>query len=450
MIKKEYTDILITDQAGKILYMDVGNLRAFDYHPDDAIGKPLSSLYKNITEENSTIYKALREGAVSEDVTQELISKNKKISLISSTYPIKCGSTIIGAIEFSKVIYSKDTINFISNHFRHPIYRKNNTRYIIDDIISNHPDMMQIKQIIQRVSRTDSSVLICGKTGTGKELVAQSIHNLSNRVNKPFISQNCAAIPNNLIEGILFGTIKGSFTGSENHAGLLEAANGGTLFLDEINSLSIEMQAKLLSVIEERKARRVGATKDIHLDIRIIAAMNEDAELLIHTGRLRSDFYFRLSVVQIVLPLLKERKSDIRLLANYYIDYYNSMLNRKVEYLSDDIIDKMLNYEWPGNIRELRNVIEGAFNLLEESETVIPQDFIPQKIMHNHVDIPTASTRGDTKQLTLKNMVSKYENEIILNTLNRYGYDLKKVAEALNISRQLLQYKLNKINLNPR
>lgn len=446
----KYQDIFIVNSEGIIIYIDVSNAKTLAQPPEQLIGKKVSEIFKNVNEETSTLMAAVKTGRATVDYEQELITKrNDKIIQISSTYPIMDEDKIVGAIEFSEFKYRMDSIECIHSHWDRPIYRKNNTRYTIDDIISRNAEMDKIKKMIRKVSRTDSTVLVTGETGTGKELVAQSIHNLSERVNKPFVSQNCGAIPGNLMESMLFGTVKGGFTGAENKKGLLEAAQGGTIFLDEINSLSMELQVKILKVIEDRKIRKIGDTEEMDLDVRFIVAMNEDAEKLIQDGLFRADLYYRISVVQIELPRLIERKEDIELIANHYIDYYNYKLQKNVQYIPDEILAIFSNYHWPGNIRELRNVIERIFNLCDSDELTIeclPRHMrLPGQIqIRNHdKNMENAIQIDIDSPIDLKEIITEYERQIILAAYEKNNCNMTKTAKDLGISRQLLRYKLD-------
>jgi arginine utilization regulatory protein len=305
---------------------------------------------------------------------------------------------------------------------------------------------------MRKVSKTDSTVLITGETGTGKELVAQSIHNLSKRMNKPFVSQNCGAIPEKLLESLLFGTVKGAFTGAENMVGLLESAAGGTVFLDEINSLPLELQMKLLKVLEERKFRRLGGTEEIYTDTRFIAATNQDVRKLAQNGLFRPDLYYRISALSVELPRLSARRGDVELLANHFINYYNFKMRKNIEHIPKSILSIFQSYTWPGNMRELRNVIERIFNLSENGE--ITQDYLPNEMRFpetydtNSVEarfefdnVPWNDATGATD---LKQMVKEYEYALICHTYQKHNENLSKTAEALQISRQLLKYKMDR------
>ena len=301
--------------------------------------------------------------------------------------------------------------------------------------------MEELKERIRHVARNNSTVLIMGETGTGKELVAQSLHTCSDRADKPFISQNCAAIPANLLEGIFFGTEKGSYTGAETRKGLFELADGGTLFLDEINSMELSMQAKLLKVLEEKKARRLGGYREIPFNVRIICAMNEDPAEVMRAGRLREDLYYRIGVVKLRIPPLRERRGDIMVLAEHFIEKYNQEMGMHIHGISELTKNAFLNYEWRGNIRELKNTIESAFNTAQNG--IITMKDIPELVQvstendmfktPNTISVPTAGS--------LKEMMDEYEKQIIFETLKR-SKTMAEAAGKLKISRQNLRYKM--------
>lgn len=267
---------------------------------------------------NSTLIEALKLGKTNKDIKQTYFNnKGQEITTINNTFPIIENGKIKGAIEISTEI----------SHFKQTmktnLSRKQNNKFTFDHIIGDSNALQSVITEAKRVIRTSSSILLVGETGTGKELFAQSIHNESQRSTKPFISQNCAAIPDTLMESLLFGTNRGAFTGAIDKAGLFEEANGGTLLLDEINSLSPALQAKLLRAIQEKTIRRIGGTQEKEIDVRIIATINEDPLEAITHNRLREDLYYRLSVVTLCLPPLRERKEDIPDLVQHFIEKYN-------------------------------------------------------------------------------------------------------------------------------
>lgn len=443
--KLEYFEnILVVDELGTIIFCDSADLSGIiesGLRPEKYIGYNIASLLNNIENETSTIMDVLKTGVPICNNKQHIVTINgNSVTSINSTYPIIEDEKIVGAIEFSKFIYNKESINVLDNYKKHKIYRKNNTIYTIDDIITVNPKMLEIKDKISRVAKTDSSVLIYGKTGTGKEVVAQAIHNMSKRYRAPFVSLNCGAIPATLLESILFGTVKGSFTGSNDAQGFFEQASGGTLFLDEINSLDVSLQGKLLKAIEEKTIRRIGGNKNIELDIRIISATNEYPEEMISERRLRKDLFYRLGVVEINIPTLSERKEDIPCLTDFFINLYNNKMDIYINRVHPQVLDCFYKYDWPGNIRELKNSIETAYN--NACSTEIQVNDIPARISSYQSGGTTGSQ--DMNAFSLKKAIEDYEKLIIVNELNSNNYKIAETARNLGMSKQLLKYKTSK------
>lgn len=289
--------------------------------------------------------------------------------------------------------------------------------------------------------------MILGETGTGKELFAQSIHNESSRAKEPFIAVNCSAIPDSLLESILFGTTKGAFTGAENKSGLFEEAKNGTLFLDELNSMSIVLQAKLLRALETNRIRRVGGNQEIPVNPRIISAMNINPLEAIENEKLRSDFYYRLAVVTLECPSLRNRKEDIITLSWHYIKKYNKILGRKIDRLSPEVMKILENYNWPGNVRELSHCIEHAMNMVDPNDTSLLVRHLPAFIQENALKsniLPIILPKtNDFKQI-----MNQVEKDILLQALKRNNGNMNQSAKELGLSRQSLFYKLKKLNID--
>lgn len=357
--------VSIIDKDGYIEYFQEWGGPYAEYVSEvgsDVLGKNILGLYPELTEDNSTIMETLRTGRTVLREGQVLTRGRYQISMNCVTYPILEDGEIQGAIEVANYY------GFTLSESKLPVKGR---YYITDDIITRNRQMKELKEKIQRVAESPSTVLIYGETGTGKELVAESIHMSSKRCSRPFISQNCAAIPSSLLESLFFGTEKGSFTGAETRKGLFELADGGTLFLDEINSMELSMQAKLLKALEEKKARRVGGSKEIGFDARIICAANEDPRALVEAGRMREDLYYRIGVVKLFIPPLRERREDILLLTNHFINLYNRQMGRNIVGLSSIVEGLFEHWDWPGNVRELKNAVESAFNLARGDRIVI-------------------------------------------------------------------------------
>ena len=336
-------------------------------------------------------------------------------------------------------------IDFIDKREAIKNYNRINKDYKIelDNIIGNSDIIKNIKNESFIASKSSSTVLITGESGTGKELFARAIHNHSDRSDNPFIAVNCAAIPDNLLESELFGYEEGAFTGAKKGGklGKFELAHKGTIFLDEIGDMSLHLQAKLLRVLQERELDKIGGKSNISIDVRIISATNKDLESMVSKGIFREDLYYRLNVIPIHLPSLKERKDDIPLLIDYTIKEYSSKLGKNIDRVDKDVLKVMMEYKWPGNIRELQNIIEYSINM--SSSSVITLDSIPQKIKCTSIN----EVRDDNSEIKTLEELEKQE---ILKALNRFK-NLKKdkelVAKALGISRATLYRKLEKYKI---
>lgn len=437
--------LMIVNKDGIVEYYNTFRPDLNNLQEQEVLGKHLLEVYPTLTEESSSLLKVLKNHQPIYNESQYLTTfKGQSIYAVNSTLPIKSGDEVIGAVDISRYIEPGFRREDISLSLKQKDFSAKKVKmFTVDDIVTNHPLMLEVKDKIRRVADTNSTVLIYGKTGTGKELVAQAIHSHSKRNKKPFISQNCAAIPSTLLEGILFGTVKGSYTGAENRQGLFELAQGGTFFLDEINSMEISMQAKLLKAIEEKKIWKVGGTEPINIDTRIISAVNEEPKKAISEKNLRADLFYRLGVVQITVPTLKERRKDINLLTNYFINQYNQKMKRNIIGISEGVEAIFHQYSWPGNVRELQNVIEGAFNLT--SHNLIEERDLPNYIRDMEKQKQASSYESFGKS-SLNHMVEDYEKQLIIRALNQSNTKAD-AAKLLKISKQSLKYKMDKYNL---
>ncbi|MGN4719245.1 sigma-54 interaction domain-containing protein [Bacillus cereus group sp. MYBK226-2] len=395
---------------------------------------------------NSTLIEALKLGKTNKNIKQTYFNnKGQEITTINNTFPIIENGKIKGAIEISTEM----------NHFKQTMKtsfsRKQNNKFTFDHIIGNSSAIQSVITEAKRVIRTSSSILLVGETGTGKELFAQSIHNESQRSGKPFISQNCAAIPDTLMESLLFGTNRGAFTGAIDKAGLFEEANGGTLLLDEINSLSPALQAKLLRAIQEKTIRRIGGTQEKEIDVRIIATINEDPLEAITHNRLREDLYYRLSVVTLCLPPLRERKEDIPALVQHFIEKYNIQFGLAITDVDIHVREFLYAYDWPGNVRELEHIIEGSMNLVED-ENIITAFHLPtrfrEQIKKEFNTQPFLTNNTTDAPKTLKHTIAEMEKNYITQILKEYHGNISQAAKFLGLSRQNLQYRIKKLHLH--
>jgi two-component system response regulator PilR (NtrC family) len=316
------------------------------------------------------------------------------------------------------------------------------------NIIGRSPAMLEVFKMIETIARTNSTILLTGESGTGKGLVAQAIHFHSLRRDKPMVSLNCGALPENLLESELFGHMRGAFTGADtNKKGLLEVAERGTVFLDEIGEMSPVLQVKLLRVLQERRFRRVGGLEELQADIRVIAATNQDLSKAIAEGRFREDLYYRINVIPISLPPLRERREDIQLLAEHFVAKYTEQMDKEITGISHEAMELLLRYDWPGNIRELENVVERAV-ALEPTPAILP-DSLPPMIRG---DMPVRAASGAVELLPesgfdLEAHVKQIERGYIAEALKRAGGVQVKAAELLGMSFRSFRYYVKKYNL---
>ena len=303
--------------------------------------------------------------------------------------------------------------------------------------------------MVEKVADTDSTILVTGESGTGKELIAKAIHYNSNRNGKAFIPINCGAIPSELLESELFGHVKGAFTSAiSNRQGRFELANKGTLFLDEIGDLSPNLQVKLLRVLQEKRFEPVGSAKTLESDVRIIAATNIDLNKAVKEGKFREDLFYRLNVIPINIPALRERKEDIPLLLQHFIDQYNNSKNIQISGVHPTALDRLINYSWPGNIRELENFVERVSILKREGQIELadlPIHF-DNNLAGGRQRLPTDIPENG---IDFNNAIASYENQLILNALNKTGWNRNQAALLLRLNRTTLVEKIKKKGLKP-
>jgi arginine utilization regulatory protein len=436
------------DETGKTIIYNKKMMQMESMDLQDVIDKNLLDVFMFKDDQSSTLVKALHEGKETNNVKQTYFNnKGREITTINNTIPIYQESKIQGAVEIANDVTKLERLMKENS--------KGAPKFTFDNITGNSPVIKEVIEGAKRATRTSSYVLIVGETGTGKELFAQSIHNGSSRLSAPFISQNCAALPDNLIESLLFGTKRGAFTGAIDTPGLFEQANGGTLLLDEINSLNLNLQAKLLRVLQEKTIRRIGDTKDTTVDVRVIANINEDPIDAIANNHLRKDLYYRLGVVSIFIPPLRERKEDIPLLVQNFIAKYNDRFHMDVKGLSAEVEQSFFEYDWLGNIRELEHIIEAAMNIMMDDEIILyshlPYQYRNKMQMKERL-IPISTIDTFIKERTdmavpLKDQMELFEKSYIEHVMEKNNSNISRSANLLGLSRQSLQYRMKKLKI---
>ncbi len=462
MKSKEYLSILqnilrhidegvhVLDKNGNTIIYNDAMSKLEKMETKEVMKKPFSEVFKNLSIENSTLLKALKSRIITSDLKQTYLNKDgKEITTINTTFPVVINDEVIAVVEVAKNITKMTELSHkilkLQNEIGKPEKAKTKKirKYSFNNIIGQSDSFMEVIARAKKASQNSASVFIVGETGTGKELLAQSIHFESSRRDKPFIAQNCAALPESLLEGLLFGTSKGGFTGAVDRAGLFEQANGGTLLLDEINSMPYELQAKLLRVLQENYIRRVGGTYDIPIDVRIISTSNESPEEILQNGKIRKDLYYRINVIQLNVPPLRVRQEDILLLANKFINKYNERFNKEILTISKEAQDYLLKYEYPGNVRELENIIMSAISMAEDSDKILNKSHFTIFDSDNNFE----AKEKDIGDKGLDEYLGNLEKRIIIKALNNNNYNITKSAEELKIKRQTLQHKMKKYNI---
>lgn len=340
-----------------------------------------------------------------------------------------------------KAIRSRTVMNEL-NYLRSEIKRT----YPVESLIGESAPMKGVFDVIQKVKETDSTVLITGESGTGKELIARAIHYTGNRKEKPFITVHCAAIPTSLLESELFGHEKGSFTGADSRKlGQFELADTGTIFLDEIGEMEPAIQAKMLRVLQEQEIQRVGGTKPIKVDVRVLAATNRDLEKAVKEGKFREDLYYRINVVPIRVPPLRERREDIPRLVKFFFDKYKRELNSSVEEITSDALKALQGYDWPGNVRELENAIERLLTLT--SHATIKAEDLQLNSKFDEKEAAASSTKPSSEGVGLEAATAQFEKEIILEALEKSNWIASQAARRLGTTRRILKYRMDQLGI---
>ncbi len=445
--------VMVTNADGVIIYYNRAMSIIDELHPYDVLSHKSTDVY-DLDDATSIIMQCLsKQKPIIDEPIYYRTRMGKFANTIHTVLPIFNKKKLVGSICFVRDYHSlADTI--ASMQLPGKDQQFDSASITFERIIGQDSAFVDAINSARMASSTPSPVMLFGETGTGKELFARAIHNHSSRSKKKYTPVNCAAIPENLLEGILFGTSKGAFTGSVNKAGLFERSNKGTVFLDEVNSMPVGLQSKILRSIQESKVRRVGALKEIETDLKIISSVNKDPHTTIADGTLRSDLFYRLGVVFIHIVPLRERMGDLGLLVNHFIEKHNITLGKNVRKISNKVLELFKTYNWPGNVRELEHVIEGAMNIVG-TDVVIQMGHL-----QTHFSNWSIKTKPQRPKRRRDDSVSKdrttnliqeksvHEKNIIKNTLFDSHGNITKTAKSLGISRQLLYYKIKKFKIN--
>lgn len=440
MILSDTNELLVfVDKDGIIVELSKAYAEFLKVERCEAIGKHVSDVI-----ENSRMHIVIKTGKAEIEATQKIHGKN----MIANRIPVYHNEKIVGA--FGRVVF-RDTAELYSlserikemevelDYYKKNFNQSNRSKYTLNDIIGRSVPMTELKNKIQRIAQNNSNILILGESGTGKELYAHAIHDLSARRKRPFICVNCASIPGELLESELFGYEEGAFTGAKKGGkmGLFQAANGGTIFLDEIGELPLNMQVKMLRVLQEREVKKIGSTVTEAVDVRILSATNRNLEKMVDSGDFRSDLYYRLNVVRLVIPPLRDRRQDVPDLVYHFIEKLAGKEEMPFYDISDKAMRMLMNYDWPGNVRELENVIERAGNFVG-ADGVIGTEHLPLRVTKNvyQTDIrPLGETMGE------------YEKKVVQEALINCHSNKVLTAKMLGISRTALYEKMNKYGI---
>ncbi|MBD3307053.1 response regulator [candidate division KSB3 bacterium] len=437
MLKKEGYDVVTVEdgeEALKAIQEDIYDLMITDMKMPGMSGLEVLRRTKQISP--NTLVIVITAFSSTEDAV--LAMKQGALDYITKPFEIeKIKLVIKNALERKRL------------HEEHDYYKQQyEHKFDVSNIVGTSGSIQQIFDVIKRVSTSKSTVLITGESGTGKELIARAIHQNSPRKDQPFVTVSCGAIPENLLESELFGHIKGAFTGAiANKMGLFEVANMGTLFLDEVGELPLLIQVKLLRVLQERQFKRVGGTKDISVDVRIIAATNRDLRQMVADNTFRDDLFYRLNVIPVHLPPLRERTKDIPLLSQHFLEKYNREIGRHFTHITDNAMEQLLAYDWPGNIRELENVIERAVAL--ETEPAIDTPSLPDSIRGIPPQFESMiPLEIPPEGINLESIVEEVERDLLLKALEKTGWVKKHAAKLLNLSFRSFRYRLDKFDID--
>jgi len=454
--------VYLVDRKFKIVYINKSAYKHI-FNNDDIVGVSIFKVFPSLSNENSNIIKVFKTGIPIRKLITNYIDNNgnPRVSL-ASIIPVIQNGIVVNVYEISEdytgisnlskqlIIQKEKKVKALNYNIKVISTKKREGYYTLEDIIGRSDSIKNLKEQIRMFAESPSNLLIYGETGTGKEMVVESIFSLNSQYKSiPFIVQNCAAIPDNLLESILFGTVKGAFTGAESRPGLFELVSGGILYLDEINSILLSLQPKILRVLEEGRVRRVGAKKEIKVDFRLISSSNVDPEVLLSSCKMRKDLFYRLNVLNINVLPLRERKEDIPLFIDYYIREFNKILDKKIEGCEKNALEALMAHSWPGNVRELRNVIERCMYIAKRNFIRLEDIKLFPLVRSKKKWVSTGGIieNEPNKRIKLNKMLSDLELKLIMAALDKFSGNISKASRELDIPQQTLNSKINKYDL---
>ena len=456
VIENLYDGVLLSDKEGRVKVYNKSMEDLEKRRAEDMLGRYIWDAYGYSDKDKSEHMEVFKTGKpIINKYAAHAYNEGKPVYKSYSTIPIKDGERTIGVFSISKDETKLQNLLSQIMELKRESYGLeeregaflNGTRFTFSDIIGSSQAIRKVIREAQAIAWLDNSILLVGDTGTGKEVFAQSIHNFSKRKAHPFIGINCSAIPENLLESILFGAVKGAYTGAVDSAGLFEEAGEGTLFLDEIDSMPINMQTKLLRVLQERNTRRVGGKESYPIKCRVISAMNTDPYKLIDAGRLRLDLFYRIAGYNLYIPPLRDREDDIFHISHHYIKKYNLVMEKVISSIGEDLKNMMKTYPWPGNIRELEHFIENTMVRSGEDEKVLRLENTPDYILEAMKWSDSGIQEREIPTENLQASLDGLEKRLIKQALEKNLWNVTRTARALGITRQSLIYRMRKYDI---
>jgi len=462
VLDKLFLGVIMVDHNGLIVYYNQRHAEIDELTPEEVLGYRIREVYAVSDEESPSMIALATRKMVKSDLMYYKTARGKQISSLNYAFPLLDGSELKGAICLTADVSGLGTqLIAVKNSKQRVIQPKISTapKGSFESLIGKNPVFREAVDVAKVAALGPSPVMLVGETGTGKDLFAKAIHDYGTRSGKPYITINCSAIPEALLEGILFGTTKGAFTGAVEKEGLLEHASGGTIFLDEINSMPLALQAKLLRVMQDHQVRRVGGLTEKNVDLRIISASNINPLKAIDDKQLRPDLYYRLGVIQVTIPPLRERPEDIPLLVNHFIKKISERLGKNITGINAQVLESLMNRPWPGNARELQHAIESALNFTSNGEQLTLRHLkrATRHVVAPHISETIKTARGrpedefpwspSERKTSLREKIEQVERHWILEALKNNKGAISAAATELGLSSQSLTYKINKYKL---